>query len=110
VHDLLSEMRQEQATGGPLSPAGAHFRKVSASYGPGRFHCYDLGGLPRTNNDLEQYFGSARYQQRRASGRVHPTAATGGRGAVRVLAATAARLQPGGEYQLRHLKSGLPSY
>ncbi|HZU04380.1 MAG TPA: hypothetical protein VFB73_00245, partial [Chloroflexota bacterium] len=56
------------------------FRKVSASYGPGRFHCYDLGGLPRTNNDLEQYFGSARYQQRRASGRVHATAATGGRG------------------------------
>lgn len=99
---LLREMRKEQATAGPLTPAVAHFLKVSASYGPGLFHCYDIPGLPRTNNDLEQYFGSARYHQRRASGRVHATAATVVRGAVRVLAATATRLQPCGEYELRH--------
>jgi len=102
LDDLLGEMRTEQATVGPLTPAVAHFRKVSASYWPGLFHCYDIAGLPRTNNDLEQYFGSARYHQRRASGRVHATAATVVRGAVRVLAATAARLQPCGEYELRH--------
>jgi hypothetical protein len=100
--ELLSEMRKEQATVGPLTPAVAHFLKVSASYWPGLFHCYDITGLPRTNNDLEQYFGSARYHQRRASGRVHATAATVVRGAVRVLAATATRLQPCGEYELRH--------
>jgi hypothetical protein len=100
--DLLREMRKEQATVGPLSPAVAHFLKVSASYGPGLFHCYDIESVPRTNNDLEQYFGSARYHQRRASGRIHAAAATVVRGAVRVLAATATRLQPCGEYQLRH--------
>ena len=102
LEDLLTEMRDGQATVGTLQPAVAHFLKVSASYWPGRFHCYDIAGLPRTNNDLEQYFGSARYHQRRASGRVHAAAATVVRGAVRVLAATATRLQPCGEYQLRH--------
>jgi hypothetical protein len=99
---LLAEMRDEQATVGALQPAVAHFLKVSASYRPGLFHCYDVPGLPRTNNDLEQYFGSARYHQRRASGRVHATAATVVRGSVRVLAVTASRLAVFGEYHLRH--------
>jgi hypothetical protein len=99
---LLAEMRDEQATVGALQPAVAHFLKVSASYRLGLFHCYDVPGLPRTNNDLEQCFGSARYHQRRASGRVHATAATVVRGSVRVLAATASRLTVFGEYHLRH--------
>jgi hypothetical protein len=99
---LLAEMRADQATLGTLRPAVAHFLKVSASYWPGLFHCYDVPGLPRTNNDQEQYFGSARYHQRRASGRVHATAATVVRGSVRVLASTAARLHRFGEYELRH--------
>ena len=102
MQDLLAEMRDDQATVGPLQPAVAHFLKVSASYWPGLFHCYDVPGLPRTNNDLEQYFGSARYHLRRASGRVHATAATVVRGSVRVLAATASRRHHFGEYELRH--------
>jgi len=99
---LLAEMRADQATVGMLRPAVAHFLKVSASYWPGLFHCYDVPGLPRTNNDQEQYFGSARYHQRRASGRVHAAAATVVRGSVRVLASTATRLHRFGEYELRH--------
>ena len=99
---LLAEMMDEQTTVGALQPAVAHFVKVSASYWPGLFYCYDIDGLPRTNNDLEQYFGSARYHQRRASGRIHATAATVVRGSVRVLAATASRLHRFGEYDLRH--------
>lgn len=99
---LLAEMRRDQATVGPLAPAVAHFLKVSASYWPGLFHCYDIAGLPRTNNDQEQYFGSARYHQRRASGRVHASAATVVRGSVRVLAATASRQHVFGAYDLRH--------
>lgn len=95
-------MRRDQATVGPLAPAVAHFLKVSASYWPGLFHCYEIAGLPRTNNDQEQYFGSARYHQRRASGRIHASAATVVRGAVRVLAATASRLHQFSEYHLRH--------
>jgi hypothetical protein len=102
MDDLLAEMRADQATVGALRPAVAHFLKVSASYRPGLFHCYDVPGLPRTNNDQEQYFGSARYHQRRASGRVHATAATVVRGSVRVLASTATRLYRFGEYELRH--------
>jgi hypothetical protein len=102
MDDLLAEMRDEQATVGTLQPAVAHFLKVSASYWPGLFHCYDVDGLPRTNNGQEQYFGSARYHQRRASGRIHASAATVVRGSVRVLASTATRLHLFGEYELRH--------
>lgn len=99
---VLAEMRRDQATVGALAPAVGHFLKVSASYWPGLFHCYEVAGLPRTNNDQEQYFGAARYHQRRASGRIHASAATVVRGAVRVLAATASRLHLFGEYHLRH--------
>jgi hypothetical protein len=102
MDDLLAEMRDDQATVGPLQPSVAHFLKVSTSYRPGLFHCYDVPGLPRTNNELEQYFGSARYHQRRASGRIRATSATVVRGSVRVLAATASRLRLFSEYDLRH--------
>jgi len=102
MDDLLAEMRAGEAALGALHPAVAHFLKVSASYWPGLFQCYDVPGLPRTNNDQEQYFGSARYHQRRASGRVHATPSTVVRGSVRVLAATATRLHCFGEYELRH--------
>ena len=33
-----------------------HLDKVSRSYWPGLFHCYDVPGLPRTNNELESRF------------------------------------------------------
>lgn len=52
-----------------LRKALSHFVKVSASYGRDLFHCYRIAGLPRTNNALEQAFGSLRYHERRASGR-----------------------------------------
>jgi hypothetical protein len=35
---------------------GAHLDKVSRSYWPGLFHCYDVPSLPRTNNELESRF------------------------------------------------------
>ena len=35
---------------------GLHLDKVSRSYWPGLFHCYDVPGLPRTNNVLESRF------------------------------------------------------
>ena len=102
MDDLLAEMRDEQTTVGTLQPAVAHFLKVSASYWPGLFHCYDIPGLPRTNNILEQFFGSVRYHHRRASGRIRASAGTVVRGSVRSLASTASRLHPFGEYDLRH--------
>jgi len=39
-----------------LSVFGRHLDKVSRSYWPGLFHCYDVPGLPRTNNALESHF------------------------------------------------------
>jgi hypothetical protein len=79
---------------GPLAPAAAHFVKVTASYWPGLFHCYDVPALPRTNNDLEQYFGAARHAERRATGRKSASPALVVRGAVRVVALLATRHQP----------------
>jgi hypothetical protein len=35
---------------------GLHLDKVSRSYWPGLFHCYDVPGVPRTNNELESHF------------------------------------------------------
>jgi hypothetical protein len=48
-------------------------------------------GLPRTNNALEQWFGSARYQRRRATGRKHGGPGLVVRGAARLVAAAATR-------------------
>ena len=99
---MLAEMARRQTEAGSLASAIGHFLTVTQSYRPGLFHCYDIPGLPRTNNVLEQFFGSARYHQRRTNGRIRATAATVVRGSVRVLASTASRLHRFGEYELRH--------
>src|SRR2546422_489696 len=39
-----------------LNEFGLHLAKVSRSYWPGLFHCYDVPGVPRTNNTLESCF------------------------------------------------------
>jgi hypothetical protein len=39
-----------------LRAFGRHLNKVSRSYWPGLFYCYDVPGLPRTNNELESRF------------------------------------------------------
>ena len=67
---------------------------MTRSYWPGLFHCYDVADLPRTNNDLEQFFGSYRYHERRCSGRKVACPGTVVRGSVRLVAAAATRLRP----------------
>jgi hypothetical protein len=57
---LLGAMTRYQAAAGTLAPALVHFRKVTRSYWPGLFACYTVPELPRTNNDLEQFFGAYR--------------------------------------------------
>lgn len=98
---LLVHMTAQQGQLGPLAAAVTHFRTVTASYWPGLFHCYDMPALPRTNNDLEQYFGTARHLERRATGRKGASPAVVVRGAVRVVAEVATRLQPFGASALR---------
>jgi hypothetical protein len=91
---LLAAMHRHRGKAGTLADAIGHFRKVACSYRPGLFHCYTLPSLPRTNNDLEQLFGSQRYHERRASGRKAASPATVLRGEVRLRAAMATRLCP----------------
>lgn len=79
-----------------MAEAFAHFLKVTRSYWAGVFRCYEVEGLPRTNNDLEQFFGSYRYHQRRCSGRKAACPGTVVRGSVRLVAAAATRLRPVG--------------
>lgn len=90
---VLQAMRDQQASLGPLSEAISTFLKVTESYWPGLFHCYDVTDLPRTTNDLEQCFGSVRYGERRASGRRGAIAGLVVRGPVRVVTALALRRQ-----------------
>ena len=77
------------------------FYKVTRSYWQGLFHCYDVADLPRTNNDLEQYFGTARHHERRATGHKRATSALVVRGAVRVVAAVATPLREWSAEELR---------
>jgi hypothetical protein len=98
---VLAPLRAYEAQGGPLTSAAAHFAKVSASYWPGLFCCYDVPDLPRTNNDLEQYFGTARHLERRATGRKMASPALVVRGAVRVVALMATRQHPFSAEELR---------
>jgi len=69
------------------------FYKVTRSYWRGLFHCYDVPEVPRTNNDLEQYFGKARHHERRATGHKRATSALVVRGSVRLVAAVATQLR-----------------
>ena len=91
---LVGAMARHRASAGQLTEAVDHFRKVARSYRPGLFHCYAVPDPPRTNNGLEQLFGSQRHHERRASGRRAASPAAVLRGEVRLIAATATRLHP----------------
>ena len=91
---LVAAMARHRASAGDLAGAIDHFCKVTRSYRPGLFHCYAVPELPRTNNGLEQLFGSQRHHERRATGRRAASPAAVLRGEVRLIAATATRLHP----------------
>jgi hypothetical protein len=90
---LLGAMARQAEGAGELAGALGHFRKVTRSYWPGLFPCYDVPDLPRTDNDPEQLFGSHRYHERRASGRKVASPGLVVRGSVRLPAAVATRLR-----------------
>lgn len=103
---LLDVMARDRKKAGALAPAVDRFLKVSRSYWPGLFHCYSVKGLPRTNNDLEQFFGSSRHHERRTTGRKGAPPGLVLRGSVRLVAGAATRLRSrsGAELQPRDLK------
>jgi hypothetical protein len=86
---LLQTMESNKEQSTSLTPGVEHFLKVTCSYAPGLFHCYDIQDLPRTNNDLEQLFGQWRHHQRRCTGRKVAPASVVVRGSVQIVTAIA---------------------
>lgn len=93
MSQLLQDMARGQAQLGELTDAIEHFLKVTYSYWSGLFHCYEVEGLPRTNNDLEHVFGQLRHHQRRVTGRKVAPASLVLRGSVRLISVVATRIQ-----------------
>jgi hypothetical protein len=93
---LLVRLRRAAATADEASVRSGlrHFLKVTQSYWPGLFGCYETSDLPRTNNDLEHAFGSHRYHERRASGRRRASPGLVVMGSARVISSMATRLRP----------------
>ena len=93
LNRLLLSMSHWKEQTGEMADEINHFCKVTRSYESGLFHCYQVEGLPRTNNDLEQAFGQLRHHQRRVTGRKAAPASLVLRGSVQLLAAVATRIQ-----------------
>jgi hypothetical protein len=94
-YQALRDRLSDEAGASPwLGQVVQQFVKVTASYEPHLFHCYDVPDLPRTNNDLEQLFGSVRCHERRTTG--HKLASPGLvlRGPVRLPAVVATPVRP----------------
>ncbi len=89
----LAQMRGDLAALGPLVEAFEHFCHITDNFAAGLFRCYDISGLPRTNNDLEHCFGVARVHERRATGRRGAIPGVVVRGSVRVMAAVSSKQQ-----------------
>jgi hypothetical protein len=89
----LARMRDELASLGQLAEAFEHFCHLTDNFAAGFFRCYDIAGLPRTNNDLEHCFGVARVHERRATGRRGAEPFVVVRGSVRVMAAVTSKQQ-----------------
>ena len=87
----------------PGAACGAfeHFCHITDNFAAGLFHCYDIKGLPRTNNDLEHCFGVARVHERRATGRRGAIPGVVVRGSVRVMTAVESREHPFSVEELR---------
>ena len=83
---LIAAIARHRRAAGRLAEAFTHFLKPTRSYWPGLVGCYEVEGLPRTNYELEQFFGSHRYHERRCSGRKVACPGTVVRGSVRLYA------------------------
>lgn len=67
----LEQLRQRTDLDAPLLAFRGHLLRLTKRYAPGLLHCYDIPGLPRTDNDLESLFGRVRRQTLLTSGPYH---------------------------------------
>lgn len=98
---FVAQMQEHQADLEPLGEAMQHFGHLTENFAAGLFQCYDVEGLPRTNNDLEHCFGVARVHERRATGRRGAIPGVVVRGSVRVMAAVVTQQQIFSSEELR---------
>ena len=54
-----------------LHPFRQHLIAITRRFAPGLYVCYDIPGLPRTNNELESIFRRVKSLERRIEGRQH---------------------------------------
>jgi hypothetical protein len=65
----LTARCQTGAVAAWLRPKVEHLVTVLRRLGAGLYHCYDVPGLPRTDNALEQFYRRVKTEQRRITGR-----------------------------------------
>jgi len=97
----VRQMQKQQASLEPLGEAIEHFCHITDNFAAGLFQCYDVEGLPRTNNELEHCFGIARVHERRATGRRGAIPGVVVRGSVRVITAVVTKEQIFSAQELR---------
>ena len=78
VQQQLTDYLAALPAGSDLPDGLLNFRRqlidLTTRWGDDLFVCYDIVGLPTTNNALESRFGRLRREQRRITGRQHNTA------------------------------------
>lgn len=91
---FLNAIEHQKAQVGELAEGIDHFLKVTRSYWSGLFHCYQVQGLPRTNNDQGACLWSVSAPSSRCY-RSHPLAPASLvlRGSVRLVAVVATRMK-----------------
>ena len=68
LRDYLDTVQRQPQITPTLEAFGRHLDLVSRNYWPGLFHCYNVPGLPRTNNELESHFRETRRRLLRTTG------------------------------------------
>jgi Transposase, Mutator family len=68
LRDYLDTVRRWPQAPPTLSQFALHLDTVSRNYWSGLFHCYDVPGLPRTNNELESRCRDTRRRVLRITG------------------------------------------
>ena len=81
------------SSGSRMRPKVEHLVTVLRRLGGGLYHCYDVPGLPRTDNAMEQFYRRVKSAQRRITGRKRADAFVVRAGGFAVYA-TAASLVP----------------
>ena len=69
VLDELTGQCQTEQIAAWLRPKVEYVVTVLRRLGDGLYHCYDVPGLPRTDNAMEQFYRRVKTEQRRITGR-----------------------------------------